>query len=236
MMDVLVLTHVAFEDLGTLAVELEKRGASIREVDASTVSFESLDPVAPDLVVILGGPISAYDIEPYPFLRNETEFISSRLNARRPTLGICLGAQLMAQALGARVYPGVEGKEIGWAKVTAGPDIYSVPTLGKLLLECPAVFHFHGDTFEIPFDARLLASSERYPNQAFGIGDFALAVQFHPEVTVEGLERWYVGHAHELAASKVDVGELRMKTRKLAPQLEQSAQRFWKGWLDQLQL
>lgn len=142
----------------------------------------------------------------------------------------------MACALGARVYAVVKGKEIGWGAVTPAPDVALDPFLARLILEASTMFHFHGDTFDLPHGARLLARSDKYKNQAFAIVDYALGFQFHPEVTVDGLERWYVGHACELAAAKIDIARLRQESRELAPKLEEAALRFWRSWLDQMSL
>lgn len=236
MQNVLALSHIPFEDLGSLGLALNERGAVIDFIDASVADFASLDVVAPELLVILGGPIGAYEVEVYPFLRAEIDFVRRRLDSKLPTLGFCLGAQLIACALGARVYPGSNGKEIGWGPVWSFPDITRDPLIARLIAEAPAMFHFHGDTFDLPKSARLLACSDKYPNQAFAIDDYALGFQFHPEVTADGLERWYVGHACELAASGVDIVSLRKTSRELAPKLEQAALRFWRSWLDQKSL
>lgn len=236
MHNVLAISHVAFEDLGTLGLELRELGASIDFIEASASDFEAIDVVKPDFMVILGGPIGVYETEAYPFLRAEIEFIRRRLNAKLPTLGICLGAQLIARALGARVYPGAKGKEIGWGVIAPGPDMGADAFLARFLAEAPAMFHFHGDTFDLPTGARLLARTEKYENQAFAIDNYAFGFQFHPEVTADGLERWYVGHACELAAAKIDIGALRKESRELAPKLEQAARHYWRSWLDQRSL
>jgi GMP synthase (glutamine-hydrolysing) len=217
-------------------VELTRRAAAIEWIDATTADFSVLDSSSSELVVVLGGPIGVYEIEAYPFLRGEIDFIRRRLDARQPTLGICLGAQLMAQALSAQVYPGVNGKEIGWGAIMPETSMSDDAAFCRLLSEASSVFHFHGDTFDLPASARCLASSSRYANQAYAIGDYALGLQFHPEVTADGLERWYVGHACELAAAKVDIAALRKASRELAPKLEQAALRFWRSWIDQLPL
>ena len=93
------------------------------------------------------------------------------------------------------------------------------------------MLHWHGDTFDLPHSAKLLASSDQYPHQAFSIGDHVLALQFHPEVTTKGLENWYVGHACELSHAKIDVRELRAQSVRNGAALESSAQRFWREWL-----
>jgi GMP synthase (glutamine-hydrolysing) len=230
----LAVTHVAFEDLGSLGIELTHAGFNIELIDACTTNIRAIDALDPDLIVVLGGPIGVYEHDAYPFIEAEIELLRSRLAAKRPTLGICLGAQLMAAALGARVYPGLRGKELGWAPVDAGSDNCSPPWFGALLTPGLRVLHWHGDTFDIPDGAVRLAGTARYPNQAFAVGNYALAFQFHPEVTVRGLERWYVGHAKELAEAGVGVPKLREETRTFGPDLETTARQFWRHWLDHL--
>lgn len=234
MQDILAIVHVAFEDLGTLGQELDRRGAAVNSVDACSADLRAIDAAAPDLLIILGGPIGVYETEAYPFLTDEIELIRRRLAARRPTLGVCLGAQLIASALGAAVYPGSQGKEIGWAPALPESDMDQDSAFAQLLADAPSFFHFHGDTFDLPHGARRLARTKKYANQAFAVEDYALGIQFHPEVTAEGLEQWFVGHACELAAAKIDISELRRTSHALAPQLEPAATRFWRSWLKQI--
>jgi GMP synthase (glutamine-hydrolysing) len=94
------------------------------------------------------------------------------------------------------------------------------------------MFHWHGDTFDLPDGAQHLARTELYENQAFAVGDYALALQFHPEVTESGLERWYVGHACELSQKHIPVKQLRADAHKYAPALLSASTQFWKLWLD----
>ena len=183
----LAIKNVAFEDLGLIEPLLAARGFTVRYADAATDDLQALDPLAPDLLVVLGGPIGAYQEELYPFLRPELALIERRLQADRPTLGICLGSQLVARALGARVYPGSAGKEIGWAPI-ALTEAGAGSALRHLAPERTPVFHWHGDTFDLPTGATRLASTAAYPNQAFRWGGHVLALQFHCEVT-EALER-----------------------------------------------
>src|ERR1035437_9089756 len=195
----LVLSHVAFEDLGSLAEPLQERSFEIETVNGSTAQFPLHNADSCELLVVMGGPIGVYDQQDYPFLVDEITLIQKRLAARKPILGICLGAQLMAAALGAQVYPGKNGKEIGWSAVHAAMNLTTPKWFAPLLAADLRVLHWHGDTFDMPSGARLLASSDLYPNQAFTIEDFALGLQFHAEVTAAGLESWYVGHACELS-------------------------------------
>lgn len=227
-----VLSQVAVEDLGSLQPELERRGFTIEAVQVAS-SPSPLSQVRDcDLLVALGGPISVYDSADYPFLNEEIENLRQRLHAGRPTLGICLGAQLMAAALGARVYPGARGAEIGWFPLKPA-NAEPVPEwFAPLLSDGLSLFHWHGDTFDLPQGASHLARTELYETQAFTLGDFALALQFHPEVTESGLEDWYVAHACELRQKGISVPELRAAARKHAPALVTAATVFWRRWLD----
>lgn len=193
MKECVALRHVAFEDLGLFEGVLAEHGYQLRYVDAVTDSLEGLEDVA--LLVILGGPLGVYQQEDYPFLKDEIALVARRIGKNLPTLGLCLGSQIMAAALGARVYPGGRG-EVGWSPL----EITAAGMRSPLRhLAGPAVFHWHGDTFDLPAGAELLASTPVYPHQAFSLGPRVLALQFHPEVTPLGLERWYVGHCCELA-------------------------------------
>lgn len=225
-----VLSHLPFEDLGTLEAELKRRGFDIKTVDVAMAQFPLPQTMSCDLLVVLGGPIGVYDAADYPFLTAEIDCIRQRLAAQKPILGVCLGAQLMAAALGAKVYPGSRGAEIGWLPLLpaeSSPDWFA-PLLAKGL----KLFHWHGDTFDLPAGAHLLAATELYENQAFSFGDFALGLQFHPEVTALGLERWYVGHSSELNQKGISVRELRADAQHYGPALAKAAAAFWKLWLD----
>ena len=230
----LVLSHVTFEDLGTFEAPLRARGFEIENVNCSTARFPLPQAGSCDLLVVLGGPIGVYDHQDYPFLKDEIECIAQRLAAHKPILGICLGAQLMAAALGARVYPGRHGAEIGWSPLQPAPNTNPPAWFAPLLAPGLSVFHWHGDTFDLPSGALHLAKTEIYANQAFALGDCALALQFHPEVTAEGLESWYVGHACELHHAGIAPARLRSATSQHAPVLQEAAARFFNLWLDSI--
>ena len=230
----LVFIHLPFEDLGTLEPRLLERGFQIETVDVTTARFPLPRSASCDLLAIMGGPIGVYDAANYPFLTAEIDCIRQRLDAQKPTLGICLGAQLMASALGARVYPGGRGPEIGWSPIQCPFGVEPPPWFKPLLDSGVHLLHWHGDTFDDPPGTLRLAETQLYANQAFWMGNSALALQFHPEVTAEGLERRYVGHACELSIKKIGVTELRAAAARHAPALVQAAQQFWNGWLDSL--
>lgn len=225
-----VIRHLAFEDLGSLADVLKQEGYVVNYVEAGLDSISEIEPLCPDLVIILGGPIGAYQERDYPFLIDELRLLERRLQADLPTLGICLGAQLMARALGAKVYPGTD-KEIGWSPLLL-TDAGMNSSLANLVAEHANVLHWHGDTFELPVGATHLASSQKYQNQAFAWGKSALALQFHPKVTALGLESWFIGHAGEISTtSGLSVQALRADTARYALQLEVLASQFWRTWL-----
>lgn len=229
-----VLTHLPFEDLGTLEPRLLERGFQIQTIDVTTAHFPLPQAASCDLLIVLGGPIGVYDAPAYPFLTDELDCIRRRLEAKEPTLGICLGAQLMAGAMGARVYPGERGPEIGWFPIQS-PTGSTPPEWFKVLFRSGLhLFHWHGDTFDMPAGAICTAETQWYCNQAFSIENFALGLQFHPEVTAQGLERWYVGHAWELASRKISVPELRAGASRHASALAEAAHEFWNGWLNSL--
>jgi GMP synthase (glutamine-hydrolysing) len=226
------LSHVAFEDLGSLAAPLAQRGFDLSYVNVPSASFPLSQVDNCDLLIVLGGPIGVYEQRDYPFLIDEIALIRARLLARKPTLGICLGAQLMAAALRAPVYPGTNGKEIGWLPIHAPAQQDSPDWFAPLLAPGLPVLHWHGDTFDLPAGVQHLAASTLYPNQAFAIDRFALGLQFHPEVTAAGLERWYVGHACEIQQAGLSVSNLRSDARQHAESLQQAAAIFWNRWLD----
>ena len=228
MKTLLAIRHVAFEDLGGFETPLKEAGYAIRYADMGVDDVAALP--SPDLLAVLGGPIGAYEDDLYPYLKDEIVLIASRLKAGQPTLGICLGAQLMARALGARVYPG-RAKEIGWKKLTltaAGEHLLAP------LKDLP-VLHWHGDTFDLPEGAANLASTDICAHQAFTYGGHALAFQFHPEAQQAGFERWLIGHAGEIAATAgVTVPQLRVDTDRFSAAAEMAGARVLHNWLRQL--
>ena len=228
--DVLAIRHVDFEHLGTFEATLARRGYAVRYVDAATDDIAALDALAPHLLVVLGGPIGAYEEALYPFLLDELRLIERRLAAGMPILGICLGCQLIARALGARVYPG-KAKEIGWSPI-ALTDAGRASPLAHLAGCDHRVLHWHGDTFDLPDGAELLASTPVTAHQAFRRGTNTLALQFHVEIEPDQIERWLVGHACEIAGvGGLDVKALRADTVRFGPPLAACATKLLDEWL-----
>ena len=175
--------HVPFEGLGSIGAWLEKAGYDI----SGTQFYEStavpeMDDI--DFLIVMGGPMSVNDEKAYPWLTQEKEFIGRTVRSGTPVLGICLGAQLIASALGSEVFPNPV-KEIGWFPVR------SVPSAADTVFRFPDgtdVFHWHGETFDLPDGAVRIAESHGCRNQAFQIGRHVLGLQFHLETTPASAE------------------------------------------------
>lgn len=209
------IQHLAFEDLGYLEDVFYTLGFRVRYFEAGIDNLtQALEYEG--LTLILGGPIGVYETADYPFLVDEIKLLKQRLLDKKPTIGICLGAQLIAHALGAKVYAG-QHKEIGWSRL----QLTNLPNHPLGALENTPVLHWHGDTFDLPKDAQLLASSELYPHQAFQYGHNVFGLQFHIEVAGDYLEKWLIGHTCELRHANIDIPTLRADNQKYAQALEQ---------------
>lgn len=179
-MNVHYLQHVAFEGLGSIEAWVRRGGHTL-----GATHFYRGDPLpavdAMDLLVVMGGPMNIYEEADYPWLVDEKRFIERAITAGRRVLGICLGAQLVADVLGARVYANAE-KEIGWFPVEKTESAAA----SSLFAAFPAqldVFHWHGDTFDIPAGAARVARSAGCANQAFVYDERIVGLQFHLETT-----------------------------------------------------
>lgn len=236
MKNVVAIQHIAFEHLGSLEAVLEEQGYTVHYLPAWHASLAAqVQAIDPDLLVVLGGPVGVYEEERYPFLRVEKALLKDRLAAGKATLGICLGAQLMAAALGADVYAsGV--KEIGWAPLTltdAGRDSPLRLLANEATGDVAEVLHWHGDTFTLPAGAVHLASTNLCRHQAFAYGPRALGLQCHLEAQGDQMEHWLVGHAAEIAGAGGDLAALRRGAERHGAALQQQARRFFRAWLAQ---
>lgn len=188
--------HVPFEGLGSI----EARLRAARYEITGTRFFESTALPTPNEVgflIVMGGPMSVNDEAEYPWLVQEKQFIRSCILAGKPVLGICLGAQLIANAMGAKVYRH-HTKEIGWFPIQA------VQSSGATFRFPPSVevFHWHGETFDLPSGATLLARSEMCENQAFQLGCSVIGLQFHLETTPETAQEMIAHCRAELVPSR----------------------------------
>ncbi|HOI17869.1 MAG TPA: type 1 glutamine amidotransferase [Geobacteraceae bacterium] len=181
-MKVHVLQHVPFEGIGSMTSWLSARDAGVTYSRFYESAFLP-DPESLDLIIAMGGPMSVNDEASFPWLAKEKQFVRDAIQRGLPVIGICFGAQLIASALGARVYPNSE-KEIGWLEIEAIPGTnneYRFP-------EKISVFHWHGETFDLPVGATRLAKSAACANQAFQVGERVIGLQFHLETTPESLD------------------------------------------------
>ena len=226
MSDFLVLQHIGCEDLGTIEQAMIHRGISYRYVRL----FDG-DPLPEDIknysgLIILGGPMNVYEEDVYPYLKDEDILIKEAVKRRIPVLGICLGGQLIAKATGAKVNKGTK-KEIGWYDLLLTPG-GKADKVFKNSPERLTVFQWHGDTFDIPSDATLLAGSVLFPNQAFRIGDNIYGLQFHLEVTQKMISRWINEYKDELSSlDYIDPEKIIKDTDKHIKTLSQHAELFY---------
>jgi GMP synthase (glutamine-hydrolysing) len=224
-----IFQHVSFEDLGSFEHVLLDHGFQLTTYQLGVDDLARARVQEPDLLIVLGGPISVNDARRFPFLNEEQAVFSARLLADAPCIGICLGAQLMSLALGGQVLPMLH-KEIGWTPLSLSHALASDDPL-RAFDATTDVLHWHGEQFTIPEGAVPLASTPICANQAFAWRNNGLALQFHPEVTARGLERWYIGHVEELSAAGCDIVKLRAESRERTNALRERAQLFLDRWL-----
>ncbi len=194
---VLILKNVKFEGPGTILDFLIDKKIPYKVVELGDGEYPMhLEDY--DTVIMMGGPMAIYEMDMYPFLKKAESIINWAITSKKRILGICLGAQMIAHCFGARVYPG-DKKEIGWYDIELTNEGLLDPCM-RALAKHPQtgdvwkrfkVFHWHGDTFDLPKDAVRLASSNLYENQAFRIGESIYALQFHIEVNKELLTEWF---------------------------------------------
>src|SRR5262245_51289547 len=203
---ILVVQHASCETLGTIEPCLRARGLTARYIrvqDGEKVPASIGDACG---LIVMGGPMSVYEYDRLTHLMQEMRLIGSALAAHRPVLGVCLGSQLLAHVLGAKVYPGKQ-KEIGWHEVNLSAAAQHDPLWREAPLQFPA-FHWHGDVFDLPSTAECLASSELTACQAFRSGPSAYGILFHMEVTESLIDGMAAGFPDELAAAGGNVSEL----------------------------
>lgn len=224
----LIVRHVPYEGIAGFRAPIEAAGYALERVEVADPAFAALDWLAPDLLIVMGGPMGVYETAAHPWIAGEIAGLAARIAAGRPTLGVCLGSQMIAAALGARVYPGPV-REVGFAPVTladpAGPlrHLAGVPVL-----------HWHGDTFDLPDGAELLATTAAYP-QAFRRGPALLALQCHPEMGEdERFEAWLADEDYVRAAG-TDPATLRADYARLGPATVAAGRRLVAEWLDGLE-
>jgi len=196
-MSVLIIKNIVTEGPGTMEDFLKKE-----EIPFAIIELGSGEIPLPledfETLVIMGGPMGVYEMDRYPHLRIESRLIREAINRRMKILGVCLGAQMVAYCLGSKVYQGHK-EEIGWHSIDLTGDGLKDPVIRKLAIHPRVgdfwrkfkVFHWHGDTFDLPIGAVCLARSDLYKTQAFRYGDNVYGFQFHVEVTKDMLLEWF---------------------------------------------
>jgi GMP synthase (glutamine-hydrolysing) len=226
-----IVQHVSREGIAGYRQPLERADYAIERVVMCRTPADELDLLSPDLVVLLGGPMGVYEDAEYPWLTAEIAAVRQRLAAGLPTLGICLGAQIIAKALGANVYPGARA-EVGFAPVTltAQGRHSAISAFADVQL-----LHWHGDTFDLPIGAERLAATTITPNQAFRVGDHVLALQFHGEMGVDERIHDWIEHCDAcLTAAGADPAELLADYARFGPKAVEAGQAVVAAWLEQL--
>ncbi|MCK9419508.1 MAG: gamma-glutamyl-gamma-aminobutyrate hydrolase family protein [Nitrospirae bacterium] len=173
--------------------------------------------------------MAVYEMQLHPFLSQEAALIEKAIRLDRPVLGVCLGAQMLAHVLGAKVFPGGM-KEIGWYDVSLTAEGMDDPCVAALAVDrknMAQVFQWHGDTFDLPQGAECMASSEIFPNQAFRYSRRVYALQFHIEVTPEIVRKWF---AHE---NGIDRAAVDADSKRIYPKYRERAERFYRSFFDE---
>ena len=225
---VCVIQHIEVETPGLIAKALTAAGCQIKTILSHTGQPVPKNMTGLDGLVVMGGPPSVYEQDKFPYLRDELRLIESALAANKPILGVCLGSQLLAAALGARVYPGRQ-KEIGWYPVTLTDDARQDVLLGELPDQFTPL-HWHGDIFDLPKDAVALASSALTPLQAYRYGANAYGFLCHLEVTDRHVADWVTLFADEMHRAGTDARAILAGAKKHLPPLQKLGAAVFARW------
>ncbi len=202
----LIVRHVPFEGIAGFREPVEAAGYELERIDVADPDFSRTNFNAPDLLILMGGPMGVYERDEHPWIDCEIDRLASRVSLGLPTLGVCLGAQMIAAAMGQQVHAGPL-KEVGFAPVTLHDAAADSPL--RHVADVP-VLHWHGDTFPLPKGVELLASTDAYHHQAFRRGPEILALQFHAEMGQDPrFEHWLDGSDDYVAEAGLTIAELR---------------------------
>lgn len=227
----LILRHVDYEGAAGYRAPIEAAGYSLEWLAADSADFAAGVLDAPDLLIVMGGPMGVYETGRHPWITAEVAAIARRLKTGAPTLGICLGSQMIAAALGARVYPG-PAREVGFAPLHLTDAGRASPLAA---LDGVQVLHWHGDTFGLPDGAVRLASTEGYCNQAFAVGKTTLGLQFHAEMGEDPrFDIWLDEGADYVAGAGVCRRALAEAHQRLGPPAVAAGRRMIADWLVRL--
>lgn len=230
-MKVLVVYHHDKKDIGSLQDILEQRGFEIEYLYAADDKMPDYEPSNHDLAIVMGGSMGVYESDEHPYLLNEINYLKKRLAADLPTLGICLGGQLMAKALGGRVYKGANDKETGWREINVNEQGMQT-SLKYLDASLTKITQGHQDTFDLPEGTILLASSNQYKNQAFSYKKKAFALQFHPELDEDLIGVWLNKKDDFLTTATMSKEKIAKDTQIYIETMKSQTAKFFKAWLD----
>ncbi|HKN12934.1 MAG TPA: type 1 glutamine amidotransferase [Candidatus Binatus sp.] len=234
MAKIYVLQHHPVENLGTIADALEGAALAWQYVRVADGQPVPANMKGAGGLIVMGGPMGVYQTDRYPWLRDEMRLIEDAMKLNLPVLGVCLGAQILAAALGAKVDRNPNGKEIGWHPIR----LHDSAKDDRLMRGLPATmtpFHWHGDIFDLPPGAISLASSEKTPCQAFRMGDQAYGFQFHFEVTREGVAAMAEAFAKELVRENIPADRMITQAAELTPPLENISEKVFSRWASPIQ-
>lgn len=222
-MNVLIIKNAAAEGPGTIEDHLTTKNIPYSVVEiCDGCSVPDVDQYSH--VVIMGGPMAVYEMHLHPYLKDEALLLEKAIKAGKYVLGVCLGAQMLAHVLGAKVYAGGR-KELGWYDVSQTADGMGDPCMAGLSVDgrnSAQVFQWHGDTFDLPRGAVLLASSPLFPNQAFRFTDRVYALQYHIEVTPEIVRKWTASER------SIDRAAIEGDSGKIYPEYRERASNFYR--------
>jgi GMP synthase (glutamine-hydrolysing) len=225
----LIIRHVPYEGVAGYRAPIEAAGYEVDRIDVSDPGFSALDLREPDLLIMMGGPMGVYEQDKYPWIPCQLRRLAQRLEADRPTLGVCLGSQMMAAAMGAHVYRGPHD-EVGFHPVQVQGEALAGPL--RHVVGVP-VLHWHGDTFTLPENVELLASSRLYPHQGFRRGSNILALQFHAEMGLDPrFDAWIAQGQEAIAGAGTDEATLRAKHDELGAGAVAAGQAMIAEWLE----
>lgn len=222
----LIIRHVPHEGLAGYRDPIEAAGYELARIDVGDPAFGAVDLGEPDLLIMMGGPMGVYEQDEHPWIACQLRRLAQRLDADRPTLGVCFGAQMIAAAMGARVYKG-SAKEIGFH-----PLEFVAPASPLRHVAGTPLLHWHGDTFDLPDDVELLASTSAYPHQAFRRGRNILALQFHGEMGLDPrFDEWLRQWPEALAETGGSVEDMRERHRRYGPAAVAAGRSMIAEWL-----
>ncbi len=225
----LIIRHVPYEGVAGFRAPIEAAGYDVDRIDVSDAGFATLDLAEPDLLIMMGGPMGVYEQDEYSWIPCQLKRLARRLEADRPTLGVCFGAQMMAAALGGEVYAG-PASEIGFHPITLRESALAGPL--RHVAQVP-MLHWHGDTFTLPDNVELLASSALYPHQAFRRGNHILALQFHAEMGLDPrFDAWIEGGGDAIARAGTTEARLRADHDAHGPGAVAAGQAMIAEWLE----